>query len=151
MCLPEDLDSSCSGYGPASSQFHRYNYSSDDSVSPHSPESVYEGSACSYLNTGWGSRGVLGVGGDRAVLLAFLSAWGGGDSGWGGGGGGSHHLIYPLTAKVVGAPQMILQPVSPIFSLFSTAHWDLANSRPVYSLMLSSHLFFRLPSPFHCV
>ena len=37
------------------------------------------------------------------------------------------------------------------FSLFSTALWDLANSRPVYSLMLSSHLFFCLPcllSPF---
>ena len=32
------------------------------------------------------------------------------------------------------------------FSLFSTALWDLANSRPVHSLMLSSHHFFRLPS-----
>ena len=31
------------------------------------------------------------------------------------------------------------------FSLFTTALWDLANSRPVYSLMLSSHLFFCLP------
>ena len=31
------------------------------------------------------------------------------------------------------------------FSLFSTAFWDLANSRPVHSLMLSSHLFFCLP------
>ena len=28
------------------------------------------------------------------------------------------------------------------FSLFSTALWDLANSRPVHSLMLSSYLFF---------
>ena len=27
------------------------------------------------------------------------------------------------------------------FSLFSTAFWDLANSRPVHFLMLSSHLF----------
>ena len=27
------------------------------------------------------------------------------------------------------------------FSLFSTALWDLPNSRPVHSLMLSSHLF----------
>ena len=27
------------------------------------------------------------------------------------------------------------------FSLFSTAHWDLPNSRPVHSLMSSSHLF----------
>ena len=31
------------------------------------------------------------------------------------------------------------------FSLFSTALWDLANSRPVLSLMLSSHLFLCLP------
>ena len=30
------------------------------------------------------------------------------------------------------------------FSLFSTALWDL-NSRPVHSLMLSSHLFLSLP------
>ena len=31
------------------------------------------------------------------------------------------------------------------FSLFSTAVWDLANSRSVHSLMLSSHLFLCLP------
>ena len=31
------------------------------------------------------------------------------------------------------------------FPLFSTALWDLANSRPVHSLMLSSLLFFCLP------
>ena len=31
------------------------------------------------------------------------------------------------------------------FSLFSTALWDLANSRPVHSLMLSSHLFLCRP------
>ena len=31
------------------------------------------------------------------------------------------------------------------FSLFSTALWDLTNSRPVHSLMLSSHLFLCLP------
>ena len=55
------------------------------------------------------------------------------------------YLIYPLTARVVGAPQMISQPVSSIFSLFPTALWDLANSRPVYSLMFSSHLFLCLP------
>ena len=30
------------------------------------------------------------------------------------------------------------------FPLFSTALWDLANSRPVHSLMLSSHLFLCL-------
>ena len=38
-------------------------------------------------------------------------------------------------------------------SLFSTAVLDLANSRPVHSLMLSSHLFLCLPCllpPFHC-
>ena len=40
---------------------------------------------------------------------------------------------------------MISQPVSSIFSLFSTALWDLVNSRPVHSLMLSSHLFLCLP------
>ena len=31
------------------------------------------------------------------------------------------------------------------FPLLSPAIWDLANSRPVHSLMLSSHLFFCLP------
>ena len=31
------------------------------------------------------------------------------------------------------------------FSLFSTALWDLASSRPVHSLVLSSHLFLCLP------
>ena len=31
------------------------------------------------------------------------------------------------------------------FSLFSAALWDLANSRPVHSLMLSSHLFLCPP------
>ena len=31
------------------------------------------------------------------------------------------------------------------FSLFSTALWDLPNSRPVHSLMLSSYLFLCLP------
>ena len=33
----------------------------------------------------------------------------------------------------------------PYFSLFSTAFWDLPNSRPVHSLTLSSHLFLCLP------
>ena len=46
-----------------------------------------------------------------------------------------------LTARVVGAPQMISQPVFSIFFLFSTALWNLSNSRPVHSLILSSHLF----------
>ena len=31
------------------------------------------------------------------------------------------------------------------FPLFSTALWDFPNSRPVHSLMLSSHLFLCLP------
>ena len=31
------------------------------------------------------------------------------------------------------------------FSLFSTALWDLPNSRPVHSMMLSSHLFLCPP------
>ena len=31
------------------------------------------------------------------------------------------------------------------FFLFSTAFWDLANPRPIHSLMLSSRLFFCLP------
>ena len=34
------------------------------------------------------------------------------------------------------------------FSLFSTALWDLANSRPVHSLMLSLYLFLCLPCLF---
>ena len=51
-------------------------------------------------------------------------------------------IIYPLTSRVVGAPQMISQPVSFIFPCFPL---DLANSRPVHSLMLSSHLFLCLP------
>ena len=34
------------------------------------------------------------------------------------------------------------------FSLFSSALWNLANSRPVHSLMLSSHLFLCLPCLF---
>ena len=54
-------------------------------------------------------------------------------------------IINPLTARVVGAPQMILQPVFFHFSLFSTALWDLPNSRPVHFLMLSSHLFLCPP------
>ena len=45
-------------------------------------------------------------------------------------------IINPLTARVVGAPQMILQPVFSIFSLFSTALWDLPNSRPVHPCCL---------------
>ena len=54
-------------------------------------------------------------------------------------------IIYPLTMRVVGAPQMISQPFFFHFSLFSIACGDLANSRPVHSLMLSSYLFFCPP------
>ena len=39
---------------------------------------------------------------------------------------------------------MISQPVSSLPPPFSIALLDLANSRPVHSLMLSSHLFFCL-------
>ena len=50
-------------------------------------------------------------------------------------------FTYSLTVGVVGAPCMTSQPVS------STALWDLANSRPVHFLTLSSKLsfFFCLP------
>ena len=48
-------------------------------------------------------------------------------------------IINPLTARVVGASQMISQLVSPDFPV-PTALWNLANSRPVHSLMLFSHL-----------
>ena len=54
-------------------------------------------------------------------------------------------FTYLLISGVVGAPQMTSQPVSSIYSLFSIALWDLANSGPVHSLMLSSHLCFCLP------
>ena len=52
-------------------------------------------------------------------------------------------IINSLTARVVWAQQMILQPVH--FPLFFTAIWDLPNSRPVHSPMLSFHLFLCLP------
>ena len=47
--------------------------------------------------------------------------------------------IYPLTTRVVGAPQTISQPV------FSIAFLDLVNSRLANFLMLSSHLLLCLP------
>ena len=52
-------------------------------------------------------------------------------------------IIYPLTIRVVLAQHDFTTSFH--FSLFSTALWDLPNSRPVQSLMLSSHLFFCLP------
>ena len=53
-------------------------------------------------------------------------------------------IIYPLTVRVVGAPQMISQPVFSIFPCSPLPSWDLTNSRPVLSLMLSSYLFLCL-------
>ena len=50
-----------------------------------------------------------------------------------------HHHHLSLNGDDVETPQIIPQSVS------STALWDLANSRPVHSLMLSSHLFLCLP------
>ena len=60
-------------------------------------------------------------------------------------------IINPLTARVVGAPQMILQPVLSIFPCSPLPSGNLPNSRPVHSLLLSSHLFLCPPcflSPF---
>ena len=53
-------------------------------------------------------------------------------------------VTYPLT---VGDTSSITDDFTISFlhfSLFSTALWGLVNSRPVHSLMLSSHLFFCL-------
>ena len=54
-------------------------------------------------------------------------------------------IIYPLTARVVRVPQVIFETTFLHFYLFSTALWNLPNSRPVHSLMLSSYLFLCLP------
>ena len=54
-------------------------------------------------------------------------------------------IIYSLTARVVGRTTDDFATSFLHFPLFSTAIWDLANSRPVHSLMLSSHLFLCLP------
>ena len=62
-------------------------------------------------------------------------------------------LGYPLSAGVDGATTDNFTTSFLHFSLFSTDLRDLANSRPVHSLMLSSHLFFYLSCflpPFHC-
>ena len=56
----------------------------------------------------------------------------------------SHLSSIPSPEGVVGAQQITSQPVSSFF-LFSTALWELVNSRPVYFLTLFSHLFFCLP------
>ena len=54
---------------------------------------------------------------------------------------------YPLTAGVVGHHSDLTTSLLH-FSLFSTALWDLANSRPVHCLNVFSHLFFCLPCLF---
>ena len=65
-----------------------------------------------------------------------------------------HHLIYPLTARVVGAPQMISQPVSSIFPcspLPSGTWWTPGLSIPWCYLPTSSSVcltFFPLSFPF---
>ena len=52
-------------------------------------------------------------------------------------------FTYFLTAGIVGPQQMTSLPVSSIFlcSPLPTALWDLANSRSVHSLLLSSYSF----------
>ena len=50
-------------------------------------------------------------------------------------------IIYPLTARVFWGTTDDFTTSFLHFSLFSTALWDLAKSRPVHSLMLSSHFF----------
>ena len=60
----------------------------------------------------------------------------------------SSSFTYPITARVVGAPQMTSNQF-PLF--FSVLH--CSETRPVHSLMVSSHLFFcpnMSSSPFHC-
>ena len=61
-----------------------------------------------------------------------------------------HHLHLPLNRRW-GTTGDFTTSVHH-FSLFSTALWDLANSRPVHSLLLSSRLFLSARSffPFHC-
>ena len=54
----------------------------------------------------------------------------------------SSHLICPFTTR---GTTEDLKTSFLHFSLFSIALWDWVNSWPVYSLMLSSHLFFCLP------
>ena len=50
----------------------------------------------------------------------------------------SHHPIYPLTDEGRWGTTDDFATSFLHFPLFSTALWDLANSRPVHSLMLSS-------------
>ena len=59
----------------------------------------------------------------------------------------SPRFADPLTARVVGDTTDDFTTSFLHLSLFSIALWDLANSRPVHSLMLPSHLFLCLPCP----
>ena len=54
-------------------------------------------------------------------------------------------FTYPLTAGVVGAPQMTVQPVFSIFLCFPLPSGTLRTPGLVRSQMLSSHLFLCLP------
>ena len=54
-------------------------------------------------------------------------------------------FTYSLIARVVWDNTHDFTISSLHFSMFSTGLWDLANSRPGHSLMLSSHLFLCLP------
>ena len=54
-------------------------------------------------------------------------------------------IINPVTARVVGAPHTILQPVFSIFPCSLLPSGTSRNSRPVHSLMLSSHFFLCPP------
>ena len=54
-------------------------------------------------------------------------------------------IIYFLTVRVIWGTIDDFATSFLHFSLFSTALWDLPNSRPVHSLKLSSHLFLCLP------
>ena len=61
-----------------------------------------------------------------------------------------HHLSQPLSLNCEGALVTTSDFTTSFhhFSLFSTALWDVANSRPVHFLMLSFLLFFCLPCLF---
>ena len=56
------------------------------------------------------------------------------------------NITYPFTARIVGATHYTddFTPSFLHFPLFSTALWVLPYTRPVHSLMLSSHLFLCL-------
>ena len=54
-------------------------------------------------------------------------------------------IIYPLTREGRWGTTDDFATSFLHFSLFSTALWDLPNSRPVHSLMLSSHFFLCPP------